>query len=84
MPATTRTARALALARRYRDLGAAVARDIIIRGLEDSLAYARQQRAREQRANQRGGERSRCRATRFDRHLLAAEDVVERAPRHRA
>jgi ATP phosphoribosyltransferase regulatory subunit len=38
--------RALALARRYRDLGAAVARDIIIRGLEDSLAYARQQRAR--------------------------------------
>ena len=38
--------RALALARRYRDLGAAVARDIIIRGLEDSVAYARQQRAR--------------------------------------
>ena len=38
--------RALALARRYRDLGAAVARDIIIRGLDDSLAYARQQRAR--------------------------------------
>ena len=38
--------RALALARRYRDLGAAVARDIISRGLEDSLAYARQQRAR--------------------------------------
>ncbi|MBI2528099.1 MAG: ATP phosphoribosyltransferase regulatory subunit [Candidatus Rokubacteria bacterium] len=38
--------RALALARRYRDLGAAVARDIISRGLEDSVAYARQQRAR--------------------------------------
>ncbi len=38
--------RALALARRYRDLGAAVARDIISRGLEDSLAYAREQRAR--------------------------------------
>jgi ATP phosphoribosyltransferase regulatory subunit len=38
--------RALALARRYRDLGAAVARDIIIRGLEESLAYARQQRVR--------------------------------------
>jgi histidyl-tRNA synthetase len=37
---------ALALARRYRDLGAAVARDIISRGLADSLAYARQQRAR--------------------------------------
>ena len=38
--------RALALARRYRDLGAAVARDIIARGLADSLAHARQQRAR--------------------------------------
>ena len=38
--------RALALARRYRDLGAEVARDIIARGLADSLAYARQQRAR--------------------------------------
>jgi ATP phosphoribosyltransferase regulatory subunit len=38
--------RALALARRYRDLGAAVARDIIQRGLADSLAYARQQGAR--------------------------------------
>ena len=37
--------RALALARRYRDLGASVARDIIGRGLEDSLAHARQQRA---------------------------------------
>ena len=37
---------ALAIARRYRDLGAAVARDIISRGLEDSLAYARRQRAR--------------------------------------
>jgi ATP phosphoribosyltransferase regulatory subunit len=37
---------ALALARRYRDLGAAVARDIISRPLDDSLAYARQQRAR--------------------------------------
>jgi ATP phosphoribosyltransferase regulatory subunit len=38
--------RALALARRLRDLGAAVARDIISRGLPDSLAYARQQRMR--------------------------------------
>ena len=38
--------RALALARRYRDLGAAVARDIISRGIEDSIAHARQQRAR--------------------------------------
>ena len=38
--------RALALARRYRDLGASVARDIISRGLADSLAHARQQRAR--------------------------------------
>jgi histidyl-tRNA synthetase len=38
--------RALALSRRFRDLGAAVARDILSRGLDDSLAYARQQRAR--------------------------------------
>jgi ATP phosphoribosyltransferase regulatory subunit len=42
---TTDKTQALAIARRYRDLGAAVARDIISRGLEDSLAYARQQRA---------------------------------------
>jgi len=38
--------RALALSRRFRDLGAAVARDILSRPLEESLAYARQQRAR--------------------------------------
>jgi len=38
--------RALALARRLRDLGAGVARDIITRPLEESLAYARQQRVR--------------------------------------
>jgi ATP phosphoribosyltransferase regulatory subunit len=38
--------RALALSRRLRDSGAAVARDILSRGLDDSLAYARQQRAR--------------------------------------
>jgi ATP phosphoribosyltransferase regulatory subunit len=38
--------RALALSRRLRDLGAAVARDILSRGLDDSLEYARQQRAR--------------------------------------
>ncbi|MCI0546088.1 MAG: ATP phosphoribosyltransferase regulatory subunit [Candidatus Rokubacteria bacterium] len=37
---------ALGLARRLRDLGADVARDIISRGLDDSLAYARQQRMR--------------------------------------
>ena len=37
---------ALALSRRLRDLGAAVARDIITRGLAESLAYARGQRAR--------------------------------------
>ena len=43
---TPEKTRALALARRYRDLGAAVARDIISRGLADSLAHARQQRAR--------------------------------------
>jgi ATP phosphoribosyltransferase regulatory subunit len=38
--------RALALARRFRDLGAAVGRDIISRGLEESLVYARQLRMR--------------------------------------
>jgi ATP phosphoribosyltransferase regulatory subunit len=37
---------ALSLARRLRDAGASVARDIISRGLEDSLAYARAQRVR--------------------------------------
>jgi len=37
---------ALSLARRLRDGGASVARDIISRGLEESLAYARAQRAR--------------------------------------
>jgi ATP phosphoribosyltransferase regulatory subunit len=35
---------ALSLSRRLRDLGASVARDIITRGLDESLAYARQQR----------------------------------------
>ncbi len=35
---------ALSLARRLRDLGASVARDIISRGLDESLAYARAQR----------------------------------------
>jgi histidyl-tRNA synthetase len=38
--------RALALSRRFRDLGRAVARDIISRPLEQSLASARGQRAR--------------------------------------
>jgi ATP phosphoribosyltransferase regulatory subunit len=37
---------ALSLARRLRDRGASVARDILTRGLEDSMAYARTQRAR--------------------------------------
>jgi ATP phosphoribosyltransferase regulatory subunit len=37
---------ALSLARRLRDLGASVARDIISRGLEESVAYARVQRVR--------------------------------------
>jgi ATP phosphoribosyltransferase regulatory subunit len=36
---------ALSLARRLRDLGASVARDIVSRALPDSLAYARSQRA---------------------------------------
>ena len=38
---------ALSLARRLRDLGASVARDIISRGLEESVAYARAQRVRQ-------------------------------------
>jgi ATP phosphoribosyltransferase regulatory subunit len=38
---------ALSLARRLRDLGASVARDIASRGLEESLAYARVQRVRQ-------------------------------------
>ncbi|HET8578637.1 MAG TPA: ATP phosphoribosyltransferase regulatory subunit [Methylomirabilota bacterium] len=38
--------RALALSRRFRDLGASVARDILSRPLAESLAYARQQRVR--------------------------------------
>jgi ATP phosphoribosyltransferase regulatory subunit len=37
---------ALSLARRLRDRGASVARDIVSRGLEDSIAYARAQRVR--------------------------------------
>lgn len=37
---------ALGLSRRFRDLGASVARDIISRPLEESVAYARQQRVR--------------------------------------
>jgi ATP phosphoribosyltransferase regulatory subunit len=37
---------ALSLARRLRDRGASVARDILTRGLEESIAYARAQRAR--------------------------------------
>jgi ATP phosphoribosyltransferase regulatory subunit len=41
---TPEKTRALALSRRFRDLGASVARDIISRGLEESLAYARAQR----------------------------------------
>src|SRR5262245_31661711 len=43
---TPEKTRALALSRRLRDLGWAVARDIISRPLEESLVYARQQRAR--------------------------------------
>src|SRR5215470_12203769 len=43
---TPEKTRALALSRRLRDLGRAVARDIISRPLDESLVYARQQRAR--------------------------------------
>jgi len=42
---TPEKTRALALSRRFRDLGASVARDIISRPLDESLAYARQQHA---------------------------------------
>jgi ATP phosphoribosyltransferase regulatory subunit len=42
---TAEKIRALALSRRFRDLGWAVARDILSRPLEESLVYARQQRA---------------------------------------
>jgi ATP phosphoribosyltransferase regulatory subunit len=43
---TPEKTRALVLSRRFRDKGWAVARDIISRPLEESLVYARQQRAR--------------------------------------
>jgi ATP phosphoribosyltransferase regulatory subunit len=43
---TTEKTAALSLARRLRDLGASVARDIVSRGLDDSLTYARAQRVR--------------------------------------
>ena len=43
---TAEKTRALSLSRRFRDLGGSVARDIIGRPLAESLAYARQERAR--------------------------------------
>jgi histidyl-tRNA synthetase len=43
---TAEKTRALARSRRFRDRGRAGARDIISRPLEESLAYARQQRVR--------------------------------------
>src|SRR5207247_2126967 len=43
---TTEKTAALSLARRLRDLGASVARDIISRGLDESVEYARAQRVR--------------------------------------
>ncbi|MBI2218609.1 MAG: ATP phosphoribosyltransferase regulatory subunit [Candidatus Rokubacteria bacterium] len=43
---TTDKTGALSLARRLRDLGASVARDIIRRGLDESVAYARAHRVR--------------------------------------
>ncbi len=43
---TTEKTAALSLARRLRDLGASVARDIISRGLDESIEYARAQRVR--------------------------------------
>ena len=47
---------ALSLARRLRDRGASVSRDIVSRGLDESLAYARAHRARH--ALVVGGERT--------------------------
>ena len=43
---TSEKTAALSIARRLRDLGASVARDIISRGLEESIDYARAQRVR--------------------------------------
>jgi len=43
---TSEKTAALSLSRRLRDLGASVARDIISRGLEESIDYARAQRVR--------------------------------------
>ena len=76
---------ALQLARRLRDLGASVARDIVTRGLEESLAYARAQRARW--ALVAGGPRARAGEvlaldlTDGSERVLALREVLERPAR---
>ena len=76
---------ALQLARRLRDLGASVARDIVTRGLEESLAYARAQRARW--ALVAGGPRARAGEvlaldlTDGSERALALREVLERPAR---
>ena len=76
---------ALQLARRLRDLGASVARDIVTRGLEESLAYARARRARW--ALVAGGPRARAGEvlaldlTDGSERVLALREVLERPAR---
>ena len=76
---------ALQLARRLRDLGASVARDIVTRGLEESLAYARARRARwalgagDPRA--RAGEVLALDLTDGSERALALREVLERPAR---
>jgi len=76
---------ALQLARRLRDLGASVARDIVTRGLEESLAYASAQRARW--ALVAGGPRARAGEvlaldlTDGSERALALREVLERPAR---
>ncbi|OGL11939.1 MAG: ATP phosphoribosyltransferase regulatory subunit [Candidatus Rokubacteria bacterium RIFCSPLOWO2_02_FULL_73_56] len=76
---------ALQLARRLRDLGASVARDIVTRGLEESLAYARARRARW--ALVAGGPRARAGEvlaldlTDGSERALALREVLERPAR---
>ncbi len=77
---------ALALSRRLRDLGASVARDIISRGLEESLAYAARQRARwvlvvGSRRTRAGEIWVREKATGQER-VLAASDILDRPAAH--
>src|SRR5262249_31483518 len=82
---TTDQRRAPALAGRLRDLGATVARDILSRGLDDSLAYAKQQRARRVIViGESGGEAGELRvldlgAATGERRLVAADVLADPA-----